>query len=210
MFSVLNVNCALNAICKPVGNKCTENSECCSNDCKLMVSFFKYFSGYCNEPQQFLYDLYNESVPIDCNHIIYTNSIPTKNNFFYLLTIIVDFLLNTCAYFKENDTKIRDELFKKFNINAAHGTLRPNSLTEVLYNNKTAYVTISDRKPRINGTYLELSEAAAKELGIEEEGLVKCQIIIPYTIKELLCTYSKLAVFFLPFISLILIIRFYS
>lgn len=126
------------------------------------------------------------------------------------MTIIVDFLYNTCAYFKENDTRIRNELFKKFNINAAHGTLVPNTMTEVVYNNKTVFVTISDRKPRVNGTYLELSEEAAKELGIEEEGLVNCQIIIPYTTKELFWTYFNLAVYFLPLCSLILIVRFYS
>lgn len=127
-----------------------------------------------------------------------------------MLTIIEDFESNKCAYYKENDTKIRDELMERFNVNAAVGLLPPNTTAEVTYKNRKTLVTISDRQPRVNETYLELSEEAAKKLGIEEEGIFNCYITLPVSTKEFYMRYIKTAVYFLPFFMLIIIIRIYS
>jgi len=71
--------------------------------------------------------------------------------------------------------------FNKYNFTAAHKTLPFGSLVRVtnLQNSKTCVVKITDRGPYISGRIIDLSTAAAKEIGIFSSGIskVKLQLI---------------------------------
>lgn len=94
-------------------------------------------------------------------------------------------------------------MFKKYRVNAAHATLPHNTMVEVTYNNKTINLTINDRFKKKNNVLLELSEEAAKDLGIEHEGLVPCILVIPVLRDYELISYLKYVGFFFTILILI-------
>lgn len=70
---------------------------------------------------------------------------------------------------------------KKFNpddLTAAHRTLRFGTLVEVrnLSNNRTVIVEINDRGPFVKKRIIDLSEQAAKELGLTSAGVALVEI----------------------------------
>lgn len=71
--------------------------------------------------------------------------------------------------------------FNTYNFTAAHKTLPFGSIVKVtnLRNNKTCVVKITDRGPFIPGRIIDLSSAAAKEIGVFSSGIsrVKLQLI---------------------------------
>lgn len=74
---------------------------------------------------------------------------------------------------------IKHKNLKKFRINAANSKLPPNAVVGVIANGFIVDVTINEDPTKDDGiTYL--SEAAAFELGVEEEGVVfPCKILLP-------------------------------
>jgi rare lipoprotein A len=70
------------------------------------------------------------------------------------------------------------EIFDMYELTAAHKTLPIPSYAQVtnLENNKTVVVRINDRGPYIGDRLLDLSYAAAKKLGIQNEGTGKVEI----------------------------------
>jgi rare lipoprotein A len=64
------------------------------------------------------------------------------------------------------------EIYDKNDLSAAHKTLPLKTWVEVrnLKNNKTMYIRINDRGPFIDGRIIDLSQAAAKELGVYRPG----------------------------------------
>jgi rare lipoprotein A (peptidoglycan hydrolase) len=71
---------------------------------------------------------------------------------------------------------------EKFNQNAmtaAHKTIKFNSLVKVTYKGKSVVVRINDAGPYIRGRVIDLSKAAAKEIGLiaAGHGPVKLEII---------------------------------
>ena len=72
------------------------------------------------------------------------------------------------------------ELFDMDALTAAHRTIPLGSIVRVvnLANGKYLYVRITDRGPYVNGRILDLSRAAAIQLGMEHEGLAHVQITI--------------------------------
>ena len=63
-------------------------------------------------------------------------------------------------------------------LTAAHKTLKFGTLVKVtnLKNNKTIVVKITDRGPYIKGRILDVSQAAAKQLGFHSQGITKVKI----------------------------------
>jgi len=63
-------------------------------------------------------------------------------------------------------------------LTAAHKTLKFGTLVKVtnLKNNKTAVVKITDRGPYCKGRILDVSQAAAKQLGFHKQGIAKVKI----------------------------------
>jgi rare lipoprotein A len=63
-------------------------------------------------------------------------------------------------------------------LTAAHKTLKFGTLVKVtnLKNNKTTVVKITDRGPYIKGRVLDVSQAAAKQLGFHSQGVTKVKI----------------------------------
>jgi len=61
---------------------------------------------------------------------------------------------------------------------AAHKTLKFGTLVKVtnLKNNKTAVVKITDRGPYKKGRIIDVSQAAAKQLGFHQQGITKVKI----------------------------------
>ncbi len=61
---------------------------------------------------------------------------------------------------------------------AAHKTLKFGTLVKVtnLKNNKTTVVKINDRGPFIKGRIIDVSQAAAKQLGFHSQGIAKVKI----------------------------------
>ena len=62
------------------------------------------------------------------------------------------------------------ERFNKNELTAAHKTLPFNSIVEVNYNGRTVRVRINDAGPYRGGRIIDLSEAAARELGLIARG----------------------------------------
>jgi rare lipoprotein A len=64
------------------------------------------------------------------------------------------------------------EVFDKNDLSAAHKTLPLRTWVEVknLKNNKTMYLRVNDRGPFIKGRIIDLSQAAAVELGVYRPG----------------------------------------
>jgi rare lipoprotein A len=65
------------------------------------------------------------------------------------------------------------EIFNKNELSAAHKTLPLKTWVEVknLKNNKTMYIRVNDRGPFIDGRVIDLSQAAAIELGVYRPGV---------------------------------------
>lgn len=63
-------------------------------------------------------------------------------------------------------------------INAAHESLPPYTLIRLRHKNKgiTIIVTINDHVPKTNGTLLDLSNGAAKKLGMNDGDIIPCDI----------------------------------
>lgn len=70
------------------------------------------------------------------------------------------------------------EIFDMYKITAAHKTLPFGTRVRITYKGKSIIVRINDRGPYIKGRDIDLSYAAAKELGMLEEGVVKVRIRI--------------------------------
>ncbi|MDR1607325.1 MAG: septal ring lytic transglycosylase RlpA family protein [Deltaproteobacteria bacterium] len=64
------------------------------------------------------------------------------------------------------------EIYNKYELSAAHKTLPLKTWVEVknLKNNKTMYIRVNDRGPFIAGRVIDLSQAAAIELGVYRPG----------------------------------------
>ncbi|MCB1970077.1 MAG: septal ring lytic transglycosylase RlpA family protein [Geminicoccaceae bacterium] len=80
-------------------------------------------------------------------------------------------------YFHGRDTA-NGERFDKDLISAAHTTLPLPSLVEVtnLENGRKLVVRVNDRGPFVNDRLIDLSEAAASELGFREKGLARVRV----------------------------------
>lgn len=70
------------------------------------------------------------------------------------------------------------ERFNKFAMTAAHRTLRMNTRVRVtnLRNGRTVEVRINDRGPFTKGRIIDLSEAAARQLGMLDAGVVPVRV----------------------------------
>lgn len=75
------------------------------------------------------------------------------------------------------------EKFSRHRLTAAHKNLPFNTMVLVtnLRNNKTVIVRINDRGPFVDNRIIDLSEKAAKEIGLKEQGIayIKLQILNP-------------------------------
>lgn len=83
-------------------------------------------------------------------------------------------------------------MYSKFGVSAAHFNLPPNTKL-ALYQTEFGYthyitVTVNDEVPSKLGTILDISEEAAAQLGIENEGVFSCLIEHPsYSIRYDIC-----------------------
>lgn len=70
------------------------------------------------------------------------------------------------------------EKFNKNKLTAAHKTLPFNTrvLVTSLKNNKSVIVRINDRGPFVGDRIIDLSEAAAKELGLKDQGVTSIRM----------------------------------
>ena len=70
------------------------------------------------------------------------------------------------------------EIFNMYEMTAAHKTLPIPSYAQVtnLENNKSIIVKINDRGPYVGNRVMDLSYAAAKKLGIQQEGVGKVEV----------------------------------
>ena len=70
------------------------------------------------------------------------------------------------------------ELFDQMALTAAHKKLKFGTLLRITNpkNNKSVVVRINDRGPYISGRQLDLSKAAALELGMIEKGVLKLKV----------------------------------
>ena len=87
-----------------------------------------------------------------------------------------------CWYGKDFHGKktANGELFDMYKLTAAHLTLPFGTFVEVtnLSNGKKVIVRINDRGPYTKGRIIDLSYAAAKEIGIVEKGITRVQLRI--------------------------------
>ncbi|XP_060842630.1 uncharacterized protein LOC132922903 [Rhopalosiphum padi] len=82
-----------------------------------------------------------------------------------------------CSYYKPEDEKLDRHMSQSFGLFASHPLLPTNSMVEVKHNDKVITVRITHQYvENKNNSILELSRDAAKELGIETEGLFDCNL----------------------------------
>lgn len=87
------------------------------------------------------------------------------------------------SWYEENGLTASGEPYRKDELTAAHRTLPFGTVVKVinLENGRSVIVRINDRGPFVRGRIIDLSYAAAKELGIIEKGLAKVRIkVIKY------------------------------
>jgi rare lipoprotein A len=72
------------------------------------------------------------------------------------------------------------EIYNQYKLTAAHRTLAFNTLVKVtnLKNGKSVIVRINDRGPFVRGRIIDLSYAAAKEIGMLDDGVQKVELKI--------------------------------
>jgi rare lipoprotein A len=88
------------------------------------------------------------------------------------------------------------ERLNKTELTAAHKKFPFNTLVEVtnLVNKKTAIVRINDRGPYSKGRIIDLSNAAAKQIGLTSAGLARVKIkIVGFENELMLIPYQKLS-----------------
>ncbi len=70
------------------------------------------------------------------------------------------------------------EIFDEWRISAAHKTLPLPSIVQVtnLENGKSIRVRVNDRGPFVDGRIIDLSRAAADELGFEKKGVTRVRV----------------------------------
>lgn len=69
-------------------------------------------------------------------------------------------------------------MFRAYGASAANAELPTDTVVEVIYNHIKQMITINNRH-NTTGYRLDLSEDAARLLGIEEEGVVDCAMQVP-------------------------------
>lgn len=76
------------------------------------------------------------------------------------------------------------ERFSNSDFTAAHKTYPFHTLVRVTNpkNNKTIVVRINDRGPHIKGRMIDLSRAAANKIGLDAQGIVSVEMILPRNI----------------------------
>lgn len=70
------------------------------------------------------------------------------------------------------------ERFNPNKFTAAHKTLKFGTRVKVTHRNKSVVVRINDRGPFIKGRVIDLSRAAAKEIGLKKRGVGKVSLKI--------------------------------
>lgn len=125
--------------------------------------------------------------------------------FYFMITIVYH---DMCSFHKQNDSKIKDYVYEKFGVNAASAYISPHTKVVVSSKYRQVTLTINDQRAQTNNT-LELSEEAALYLGINREGIVKCdvQVLIP---ENPMREYLKTAMFYSPFFAFILGLWWYT
>lgn len=75
-------------------------------------------------------------------------------------------------------TTANGEVFDQFALSAAHTTLPLPSIVEVtnLENGRTAQVRVNDRGPFKGGAIIDVSQAAARQLGFEQQGQARVRV----------------------------------
>ncbi|VVC29987.1 RlpA-like protein, double-psi beta-barrel domain [Cinara cedri] len=153
-ISVIVVNCQntifpMNSqLCTDLRGSCSKDKDCCTHFC---AKTFFLFNGICSDPKTLV-----KTKRFETNAIYY----------------------GSCAY--NNNTSIieSNELFKHFGVSVAHKTLAPYTKVMVEYENKNIIATINNRIPENSQTLLQLSDIAAKALGIRNGGNVDCNFIV--------------------------------
>lgn len=112
-------------------------------------------------------------------------------------------------YNKTHDPKLARYQYRSFGVNAQHSKFPPGTIVEVTYKRTSALIQINNNP--LNSTdkdiVLALSDEAAQELGIKDEGIVPC------TVQVSLYENSAIAREFwnlIPLISLFICILVYS
>lgn len=96
------------------------------------------------------------------------------------LTGKVHALDGIASYYWQEQMTASGEIFDKRAMTAAHPTLPFGTLVEVinLGNGKRTKVRINDRGPFKPGRIIDVSEAAAEELGMQARGLAPVKIVV--------------------------------
>ncbi|VVC31880.1 RlpA-like protein, double-psi beta-barrel domain [Cinara cedri] len=152
-ISVIGVNCQYQTIPRD-SQICTERQGVCSEDTDCCTQFCAkssfLFGGICSDPKS----------------LVKTNRFATE------------VMYGKCAYIKNTSVAESNELFEEFGVSAAHRTLNPYTKVLVQYGDNNIIVTINNRVPADNQTLVQLSDIAAKTLGINDGGNLDCRIIV--------------------------------
>lgn len=71
-------------------------------------------------------------------------------------------------------------MYEKFGLNAGYGKLPAGTQIKVTYSDTTLLLTINDDDTLdTTGEVLHISDEVAKQFGIEFEGPVPCQVVVP-------------------------------
>ncbi|CAH1716791.1 unnamed protein product [Aphis gossypii] len=103
------------------------------------------------------------------------NRICLASNFSFIEPLKIQ--KGNCSYYEPENEKVNEFMSTSFGLYASHPLLPTNSMVEVNHDGKTVTVTITNQNVNNNNnSILNLSREAAKELGIEKEGLFECNL----------------------------------
>lgn len=86
-------------------------------------------------------------------------------------------LYGDCYFNNLTITEESNQLFEEFGVSAAHKSLETHSQVMLLYGNESIILNINSRIPSDNSTILEISNIAARVLGIRNGGKFKCRVL---------------------------------
>ncbi|CAH1716789.1 uncharacterized protein LOC114130571 [Aphis gossypii] len=175
IFTISGIICDHAGSCKSINEVCTEDRDCCYQDCSFSIF---YFQRYCKDN---------------------INAFSTLTSFFSSKAQI-----GMCSYKEPTDAEFSEQMYNKYGLNAGHRMLPPGTVVEVVLNDKKLMVTINDQPSNENGVILEFSKETAKVLDIKNGESLPCNMVVPRLENNQYIKYLKHILPYLSILMLVL------
>ena len=93
--------------------------------------------------------------------------------------LVLGVIVGLASWYNEGHTTANGERFDPKGLTAAHRTLPFGTKVRVTHKGRSVIVRINDRGPFVPGRIIDLSEAAARQLGITGVAKVTLEVLTP-------------------------------